>query len=1075
MSPGWPKASAQDVRFNELISSNGRGLTDENGDRPDWFELLNREPFPVDLDGWGVSDDRRRPFRWVFRKTVLQPQDYLVVFASGKNRHPLTELPLDPGAVGGLRLWLRADQVDTNDATAVRRSGSGVFVRRWSGSRGDEDQAAQPIEGRQPMWIVRGIGDLPALRFDGRDDLLRLARPPATNSFCLFAVFRTSRAHETDPEGATGVGGTSGQHYLFGAQHGGDRNAGAGLSVGTNGVAVYEHGSGYMPAVAVHAGALGEGGTLVAVNYDTGRAALDVQGLNARPETISPRDQVTAPVEIGQGAYGAFEGDLAEVLLFERSLSLFERAGIARFLADKYGLAIAEPRHTDFQINAAGEELWLTRPDGSVADQVTFGAIPRDVSYGRVVHDQERWAFFERPTPGSANITPSAVEFLPAPTLSQLGGFYREVFELALAVDHPQARIHYTLDGSYPTEDAPVYRSPLAIRGRAGTSNTISMIPTIPGGPVPSGEVFKGWVVRARSFLSNALPSATVTRTYWVDARGRDRYTLPVVSLATDRAHFFDPAVGIYVPGLAAGGNYSQRGPEWERPAHVELYDIDGRLAFGQEIGVKIHGNTSQGFPIKGLDLDGTSGMGREPFTYRVFPERDRTTFEHLLLRPTGHDQTMAFMRDELMQGLASETGAESQADRPCVVFLNGEYWGLHYLKEKQDAEYVAHYAGLAEEAIDYLEGYAAPKAGEVRHYQELLNYVANHDLAIGAQFQPVAARMEIANYIDYKACEVFFYRWDIGNHRLWRPRTAEGRWRWLQFDNDVGWGGFWAEQPAWQFDMLKAVLTPDGSLHGHNNEVTTFLLRRLMDHAGFREDFINRFQDLLNGLFRAEHTTAAIDRRAAVLAPEMAEHTRRWRAPSSLSQWQSQVQYLRSFAAQRPGFAREHLRRRFGLREPCVVSVGVSSALAGTIRLNTLEHGSPAHAPWTGLYFKGHPVALSAWARPGYRFERWEGLPGVTTNALRLALNGDVALVARFVPNPEDQPRFVSMRVDRADRVVLRASGTPQTSWSVEQSTDLLQWTALRTVDLDSNGLAEFVQPLSPGAVRQFFRLRAP
>src|SRR5207247_10233484 len=98
-----------------------------------------------------------------------------------------------------------------------------------------------------------------ALRCDGANDLLALPGSPAQDSFCLIAVVRTGVGHEVDPQGASGAGGVSGQHYLFGATHGGDLKAGAGLSVGTNGISVYEHGANYMPALAVYEGPIGTG------------------------------------------------------------------------------------------------------------------------------------------------------------------------------------------------------------------------------------------------------------------------------------------------------------------------------------------------------------------------------------------------------------------------------------------------------------------------------------------------------------------------------------------------------------------------------------------------------------------------------------------------------------------------------------------------------------------------------------------------------------------------------------------------------------------------------------------------
>ncbi len=1064
---------AQEIRINELLSSNGATPADENGDFPDWFELFNPTPDAVSLDGWGVSDDAKRPFKWVLRDAVIESGEHLLLFASGKDRQPARVDSLGPETIPGLRLWLRADAVSANSSTQVRRDGTTVYVRQWRDQSGSGNHAVQTTDASQPTWLATGPTGTPALRFDGVDDQLRLPRPLATNSFSLLAVFSTARPHETDPEGKTGVGGVAGQRYLFGAQHGGDSNAGTGLSVGTNGVAVYEHGSGYMPALAVFSGPLGPGNVLVGVHYDAKQLSLDVQGLAARAGMASPRVLVTAPVEIGLGAYGAFDGALAEVLLYDRPLAENERLGLARYLADKYGIAVAQPRHTNFQLSSQGEELQLTRPDASVADSVRFGPIARDISYGRQPDGSNAFVFFREPTPGAPNSTPGATELLDAPVFSHPGGFHANGFDLRLSITNADARIHYTLDGSDPDETSPRHTEPLRIASRIGTPNDISMIPTVPGGPPPAGEVFKGWVVRARAFKPGTLPSPTVTRTFWVDPRERARYSLPVVSLTTDRANLFDRATGIYVAGDAPNGNYSQRGPEWERPAHVELYETDNQPAFAQEIDVKIHGNTSQGFPIKGLDLDATGGRGRQPFRYRLFPDRARGEFEHVLLRPTGHDQPTAFMRDELMQSLAAETDAESQAARACVLFINGEYWGLHYLKEKEDAEFVAHYADRAEDAIDYLEGYAAPKAGDTMHYQAMIDFIATHDLADPAHYARVATLMEVPNYIDYKACEIFFYRWDIGNHRLWRPRTPDGRWRWLQFDNDVGWGGFWAEQPAWLFNMLAADLTPDASLHGHNNEVTTFLLRHLVRNAQFRRDFVNRFQDLLNTLFLPSHTQGRIDQMASVLAPEMAEHTRRWRSPASLADWQNNVRYLRMYAVNRPANMREHLRQYFRLDPSCTFTAGVRPPQAGALRLNTLEIREPADQPWSGLYFQRHPVTVRAEPRPGFRFDRWDGLPGVSTNEVTLLLNGDFALAARFAPDPAAQPRFTRIRRSGATSVELTVTGPPRGRFQLESSDDLSAWSTRQSLELDDAGSAVIPEPVTTAPRHQFYRLR--
>ncbi|MBN1419285.1 MAG: CotH kinase family protein [Planctomycetes bacterium] len=80
--------SSADIRITEFLASNLGGLEDEDGDSPDWIEILNDGSEPVDLEGWSLTDDLRLLAVWEFPSIVLDAGEYLVVFASGKDRRP---------------------------------------------------------------------------------------------------------------------------------------------------------------------------------------------------------------------------------------------------------------------------------------------------------------------------------------------------------------------------------------------------------------------------------------------------------------------------------------------------------------------------------------------------------------------------------------------------------------------------------------------------------------------------------------------------------------------------------------------------------------------------------------------------------------------------------------------------------------------------------------------------------------------------------------------------------------------------------------------------------------------------
>lgn len=1019
------------------------------------------------LAGWALSDDPRRPQKWLFRSGTLPPGSFLVVFASGNDRQPTAQPPLEPSSIPGLSLHLRADTIDPHDAAQVRGSAASRFVRRWVDSSRTTGDARAPSDPRQPR--LESADGKAWLHFDGVDDLLTLAQPPGTNSFTLLAVVRPSAAHEIDEEGPAGVGGVTGQHWLFGAAHGGDDGAGAGLSLGTNGAALYEHGSAYMPARCVSSHPIGHRWAIVSVVYSNRQPILALDRLILRTSTsASLRDPVTAPVEIGSGAYGAFAGDVAEVIAFSRPLPPDEREALELHLALRHGIPLPQVFHTSFQLDADGESILLSQPDGTRADRIDFGPMPVDVSRGRVELDPEDLAFFASPTPGAPNLGPAAHRLLQSPTFSHPPGFHTHAFDLRLLLPTTDTdlEIRYTLDGSEPSHQSPRYLGPLPITARINVPNLYSAIPTAPGWQPPGGPVFKGTVVRARAFGPDALPSDTSTATFFVHPLGRARYTLPVVALSTAPRHLFDPDVGIYVPGNAPGGNYAQSGDAWERPVHVELFETNGTRVLSQPAGLRIHGNTSFNFPLKALRLHARNQGGTSPFQARIFPERTDTAYERLLLRPSGHDYHLTLMRDGLMQALVSDLAVDLQAYRPAILFLDGEYWGIHHLQEAFEKHFFArHHPGVDPDALDYLEGYPPGTfayEGDSLFFDRLHASLPDLPLETDSGMDIVRQHLHTDSYRDYKLAEIFYYRWDIGNHRLWRPRTPEGRLRWILFDCDVGFGGFWSEPDPWSFDMLRAVLEPSGSLHGHNNETTTHLLRQLLRHAGFRRDFIGRATDLLNSNFTPERMLGFIDRMAAEISPSLVEHVSRWRQPASYFDWTRNVDALRTFARLRPAHVRLHFRNFFGLGEEVALRLESVPTAQGTVSVNSLDPLTfpAADAPWTGIYFRGQPIRLAAVPRPGWTHVGWANLPGFTNAALTLTLTQPFTTRPIFIP---ERPLALQITPGSLPGTwTLRVEGPPNARVMLERSSDLRVWQDQDQLALSTDGTSHSNLPHS-------------
>ena len=661
------------------------------------------------------------------------------------------------------------------------------------------------------------------------------------------------------------------------------------------------------------------------------------------------------------------------------------------------------PYHATFGISSGGEPVVLTASDGvTVLDEYPSLAIPAGQSLGRKPDGTGPLHFFSSPTMGAANTTTGTIaETLPPPTFTVPGGIYTS--NVVITISNPVAGgiVRYTLDGSDPSTNSPIYSNPILLGSRNGQTNVFSEIPTNPGGGYdeswqpPQEEVFKINVLRARVFKTNANPSRITTRSYLIDPAGISRYPYPIVSIATTPENLFSPETGIYVAGNY--GNYYQ---DWERPGHIEFFETNGTPAFFGEVGLHLHGNTTVTRPRKSLRIYARNPAGLSTFSHQIFPEKNTASFDTFLLRNSGNDWSQLLFRDALVSRLIAHTGVDRMASRPAVVFLDGEYWGIHNLRDRIDEGYYYHHYGLAQTEFTQIEVASdngsfppLPDKGStnlVSDFTDILQKASSEGFDSSAEYAAISDRIDIDNYIDYNIHEIWCGNtdWPGNNTRIWRsvsanrslhaPSRHDGKWRWIIYDTDFGLGLNYDYVPGyWEgalHNTLEHATTVNGSLWA-NNPNATLLLRKLLENTNFRAAFINRFCDLLNTSLSATNAVAELEGMAALYSPGINEHVARWRTPVD---WSNEVSRVRTYLQQRPEALRGHLQAKFGLAGTAQITVTPSNINQGVLAVNSLrlEAGQAGIGTnisnWTGVYFRGVPISLQATAKPGYRFSGW-------------------------------------------------------------------------------------------------------
>ncbi|NLL87882.1 MAG: hypothetical protein GX228_02975 [Firmicutes bacterium] len=707
---------------------------------------------------------------------------------------------------------------------------------------------------------------------------------------------------------------------------------------------------------------------------------------------------------------------------------------------DKAGLSEI---HTNFSLGSEGEPILLTGLDSVLQDYIPPIEQKRDISYGRCPDGSGEFVFFSKPTPGAANSTDQIYTArLQPPEFSHVRGFYQEPFELVLSSKDPDATIYYTLDGSVPDLSSMVYRGPIQIGPENYKTELLSHIKTF--GPFnlnrieadytgrkqklaflpwTAENVFQGIVVRAAAYKDGSLASDVETHTYFVAPDIFERYTLPIISIATDPKGFFDPVIGIYVAGVYYWdwrpgrpwhnpGNYTQRGIEWERPVHVEFFEPGAIFGFKLNMGARIHGGITRSWPQKTLRLHARSSY--EPpgiIDYPLFPNltangtgEPLTQFKRILLRNAGNHWSVDLFADALMHELISHTKVDVMAYRPAIVFINGEYWGIQNIRERLDQYYLATNYNLDPDNVVFTTHYDEldyGNPGDERDLHEIVAFVQRNNMGRDDNYQYITTKIDIEQFIDYQVAQIFYSNtdWPGKNTAVWRYKTTQyepdapygqdGRWRWMMFDTDFGFG--YAHGTAGDFNSLEHATGSRGPL-----------LRGLLQNSSFRRQFINTFADHLNSSFTLERITAMIDQMEAVLEPEIAEHQQRWGNPGrTIEEWKQNVNKMRIWAANRHNYIWKMITDFFKLAGTVTLTLNCDLE-AGHIRINSLDiipetPGITNPASWQGNYFQGVPVRLTAVAKPGYVFVRWEGSVSSLDPSIEVAPGRDLELTAVF------------------------------------------------------------------------------
>ena len=377
------------------------------------------------------------------------------------------------------------------------------------------------------------------------------------------------------------------------------------------------------------------------------------------------------------------------------------------------------------------------------------------------------------------------------------------------------------------------------------------------------------------------------------------KYRLPIISISTDKRNLYSNDKGLFITGenfntnKIHSGNYFKRGKDFERKVHFQYFNKDGKLDSELDIGMRIHGGITRRNPQKSLKFYARQEYGKTKINLPFLAEKGVNRFILESMQESGGGQ--ALIEDVVAQEIVKKIGLEQQNFQAVIVFINGEYWGLHTIRDRIDENYLSYKFNLHKDSFDIIDGnpstYPAYETihGENSDYIDLISFIKENDLSVNNNYSHITSKIDVDNFIDYYSVEIFFANndWPIHNTKIWRNKN--GKWRFLLYDLD---GGFKSNNRDHTLDMFSRLSNEENCGACGNSPNATLLFRSLMKNTKFNQKFNARYHEIIKQYMNPDRTLAIVDSIIEIYHTNMQDHINRWRYPWSLKHhWERDIE----------------------------------------------------------------------------------------------------------------------------------------------------------------------------------------
>ena len=593
--------------------------------------------------------------------------------------------------------------------------------------------------------------------------------------------------------------------------------------------------------------------------------------------------------------------------------------------------------HTSFKLHQTKGNEWviLTDPDGlTVLDSVFVRPCLTNSSRGRTTDANTNWGIFENPTPNGNN-TNAFVDYAVSPSFNPMPGIHAAPVNVTLTAD-PTSTIYYTTDGSLPDNTDNLYTGPILI------DNTT--------------------VLKAVAYSNDPsiLPSFMEYGTYFINVS----HSLKILSVSgRESSNANDPELFELIAG---GQQIDPRGT-------FELYESDGTLVDKAKGEFNKHGNDSWAYAQRGFDY-----ITRDQFGYNyavkgdLFNDVDRDKFQRLIVKcaandnyPFSYGNSGAHIRDAYVQSLSqvADLRLDERSYEPCVMYLNGQYWGVYELREKvDDIDFTDHY--YDQDSVEFLKTWGGTwvdvlvdgqNAADVENsWDNMRTYITSNDMTDPASYNLVKSQFNTGSLIDYFILNSYIVNadWLNWNTAWWHGLKEDGdkkKWRYIlwDMDNTFDHGANYTGMPNTDTDANPCDAENLGNIGGQGHIP---IWNALIQNDDFFDDYINRWSNLSNSYLSCDFMIQHLDSLINTIEPEMQSQIDRW--GGTYAEWTANVQQMRDFMLERCNVLNSAIVDCYDVEGPYNVTVVIEGM--GEVDVNNFFEVDELNTPFNTSYFGG-------------------------------------------------------------------------------------------------------------------------